>query len=48
VCKLDKEIMTLLASIPRNATELPDDIEKELESLLKQRKEHLKTVVIRI
>jgi hypothetical protein len=45
---LDKEIMTLLASIPRNATELPKDIEKDLENLLRQRKEHMKPVVIRI
>jgi len=51
VCKLDKEIMTLLHNIPHDMDyndQLPQDIEKDLAELLSRRQEELKPVVIRL
>jgi hypothetical protein len=47
VCKLDKEIMTLMHNIPPGST-LPPDIEEKLSKLLRERQEMLKPVVIRL
>lgn len=47
VCKLDKEIMTLMHNIPPGST-LPPDIEEKLSKLLKERQEMLKPVIIRL
>eukprot|EP01130_Rhizamoeba_saxonica_P018823 TRINITY_DN9565_c0_g1_i1.p1 TRINITY_DN9565_c0_g1~~TRINITY_DN9565_c0_g1_i1.p1 ORF type:complete len:308 (-),score=74.74 TRINITY_DN9565_c0_g1_i1:161-1084(-) len=50
VCKLDKEIMTLLYNIPKDgdSTSIPKEIEAELEDLLQKRAKELETVVIRL
>jgi hypothetical protein len=50
ICKLDKEIMTLLHNIPQgpDAAPLPEDIETTLGYLLRKRQEELKPVVIRL
>jgi len=51
VCKLDKEIMTLLHNIPHDMDyhdRLPPDIEKDLADLLRRRQEELKPVIIRL
>jgi len=50
ICKIDKEIMTLLHNVPQgpNAPPLPEEIETALGQLLRRRQEELKPVVIRI
>eukprot|EP01097_Dermamoeba_algensis_P010766 TRINITY_DN8057_c0_g1_i1.p1 TRINITY_DN8057_c0_g1~~TRINITY_DN8057_c0_g1_i1.p1 ORF type:complete len:245 (+),score=45.03 TRINITY_DN8057_c0_g1_i1:160-894(+) len=50
VCKLDKEITTLLHNIPQgqNAGSLPEEVEETLSLLLRKRQEELRPVVIRI
>lgn len=50
ICKIDKEIMTLLHNVPQgpNAPPLPEEIETALGQLLKKRQEELRSVVIRI
>jgi len=50
VCKLDKEITTLLHNIPQgqNAGSLPEEVEETLSILLRKRQEELRPVVIRI
>jgi hypothetical protein len=50
ICKLDKEIMTLLHNIPHgpDAPPLPPEIEGPLGLLLKKRQEELRTVIIRL
>jgi len=50
VCKLDKEIMTLLHNIPQGpgAPPLPEEVEATLGLLIRKRSEELKPVVIRI
>eukprot|EP01129_Flabellula_baltica_P017543 TRINITY_DN974_c0_g1_i1.p1 TRINITY_DN974_c0_g1~~TRINITY_DN974_c0_g1_i1.p1 ORF type:complete len:350 (-),score=81.62 TRINITY_DN974_c0_g1_i1:55-1032(-) len=51
ICKLDKEIMTLLHNISHSEGEsgsLPPKIEQELGELLRQRQEELKPVTIRL
>lgn len=50
ICKIDKEIMTLLHNVPQgpNAPPLPEEIEAALGKLLRRRQEELRPVVIRI
>jgi hypothetical protein len=50
ICKIDKEIMTLLHNVPQgpNAPPLPEEIETALGHLLRKRQEELRSVVIRI
>ena len=50
VCKIDKEIMTLLHNVPQgpNAPPLPEEIEQALGQLLRKRQEELRPVVIRV
>lgn len=50
ICKIDKEIMTLLHNVPQgpNAPPLPEEIETALGHLLRKRQEELRPVVIRI
>lgn len=48
VCKLDKEIMTLLHNVPKDQQNLPPEIESALGVLLKQRQEQLRPVIIRL
>lgn len=50
ICKIDKEIMTLLHNVPQgpNAPPLPEEIESALGHLLRKRQEELRPVVIRI
>jgi len=50
ICKIDKEIMTLLHNVPQgpNAPPLPEEIENALGQLLRKRQEELRPVVIRI
>jgi hypothetical protein len=52
ICKLDKEIMTLLHNVPQGANgaqpPFPEDIESTLTRLIRLRNEELKSVVIRI
>lgn len=53
ICKLDKEIMTLLHNVPQGANgtgapPFPEDIENTLTRLIRLRNEELKSVVIRI
>jgi len=50
ICKIDKEIMTLLHNVPQgpNAPPLPEEIESALGLLLRKRQEELRAVVIRI
>lgn len=50
VCKIDKEIMTLLHNVPQgsNAPPLPSEIEGALGGLLRRRQEELRSVVIRL
>jgi len=50
VCKIDKEIMTLLHNVPQgpNAPPLPQEIENELGNLLRKRQEELRPVIIRL
>lgn len=50
VCKIDKEIMTLLHNVPQgpNAPPLSEDIESALGLSLRKRQEELRPVVIRI
>eukprot|EP01117_Protostelium_nocturnum_P005137 TRINITY_DN1865_c0_g1_i2.p1 TRINITY_DN1865_c0_g1~~TRINITY_DN1865_c0_g1_i2.p1 ORF type:complete len:282 (-),score=119.22 TRINITY_DN1865_c0_g1_i2:125-970(-) len=50
ICKIDKEIMTLLHNVPQgpNAPPLPEEIEAALGTLLRRRQEELRPVVIRI
>jgi len=50
ICKIDKEIMTLLHNVPQgpNAPPLPEEIEIALGKLLRRRQEELRPVVIRI
>jgi len=50
VCKLDKEIMTLLHNIPQGpgAPPLPPEIEQSLGVLLKKRQAELRTVILRL
>jgi len=50
ICKIDKEIMTLLHNVPQgaNAPPLPEEIETALGLLLRRRQEELRAVVIRI
>lgn len=50
VCKIDKEIMTLLHNVPQgaNAPPLSEDIESALGNLLRKRQEELRPVVIRL
>jgi len=50
ICKIDKEIMTLLHNVPQgaNAPPLPEEIESALGLLLRRRQEELRPVVIRI
>jgi len=50
VCKIDKEIMTLLHNVPQgpNAPPLPSEIEGALGLLLRKRQEELRSVVIRL
>lgn len=47
VCKLDKEIMTLLHNVPQGAP-IPEEIEGRLGYLMRKRQEELKPVVIRL
>ncbi len=47
VCKLDKEIMTLLHNVPQGAA-IPEEIEGRLGYLMRKRQEELKPVVIRL
>lgn len=47
VCKLDKEIMTLLHNVPQGAA-IPKEIEGRLGYLMRKRQEELKPVVIRL
>jgi len=47
VCKLDKEIMTLLHNVPQGAP-IPKEIEARLGFLMRKRQEELKPVVIRL
>eukprot|EP01089_Gocevia_fonbrunei_P015789 TRINITY_DN4720_c0_g2_i1.p1 TRINITY_DN4720_c0_g2~~TRINITY_DN4720_c0_g2_i1.p1 ORF type:complete len:338 (+),score=40.62 TRINITY_DN4720_c0_g2_i1:545-1558(+) len=47
VCKLDKEIMTLLHNVPQGAP-IPKEIEARLGYLMRKRQEELKPVVIRL
>jgi len=50
ICKIDKEIMTLLHNVPQgpNAPPLPEEIENALGTLLRKRQDELRPVVIRI
>lgn len=50
VCKIDKEIMTLLHNIPQGpgAPPLPAEIEQSLAMLLKRRQAELRTVILRL
>jgi hypothetical protein len=54
ICKLDKEIMTLLHNVPQGANgngvtpPFPEDMENTLTRLIRLRNEELKSVVIRI
>jgi len=50
VCKLNKEIMTLLHNVPQGpgAPPLPPEVEQSLGLLLRKRQEELRGVVIRI
>jgi len=50
ICKIDKEIMTLLHNVPQgpNAPPLPEEIETALGISLRKRQEELRPVVIRI
>lgn len=50
ICKIDKEIMTLLHNVPQgpNAPPLPPEIETALGHLLRKRQEELRSVVIRL
>jgi len=50
VCKLNKEIMTLLHNVPQGpgAPPLPPEIEQSLGILLRRRQEELRGVVIRV
>lgn len=47
VCKVDKEITTLLHNIPPGGS-IPEEIEQSLTRLLRQRQEELRPVVIRM
>ena len=47
VCKIDKEITTLLHNIPPDGV-IPKDIENKLSGLIAKRQEELKTIVIRL
>merc|ERR1712000_193203 len=47
VCKIDKEITTLLHNIPQEGV-IPPDIEKKLSALTAKRQEELKSIVIRM
>lgn len=47
VCKLDKEIMTLLHNVPQGSP-IPEEIEGRLGYLMRKRQEELKPVVIRL
>lgn len=47
VCKIDKEITTLLHNIPQDGV-IPPDIEKKLSELIAKRQEELKTIVVRL
>lgn len=50
VCKIDKEIMTLLHNVPQgpNAPCLSEELENALGNLLRKRQEELRPVIIRI
>jgi len=50
ICKIDKEIMTLLHNVPQgpNAPPLPEEIETALGISLRKRQDELRPVVIRI
>jgi hypothetical protein len=50
ICKIDKEIMTLLHNVPQgaHAPPLPEEIEGALGILLRKRQDELRPVVIRI
>jgi len=51
VCKLDKEIMTILYNIPQGsdqAEDLPPDVKAKLGRLLRERQDLLKPVIIRL
>jgi len=50
VCKLDKEIMTLLHNVPQgpSAPPLPREVENTLALLLRRRAEEFKQVIIRL
>lgn len=50
ICKIDKEIMTLLHNVPQgpNAPPLPEEIESALGALLRKRQEELRSVIIRL
>ncbi|PRP77854.1 hypothetical protein PROFUN_14142 [Planoprotostelium fungivorum] len=50
ICKIDKEIMTLLHNVPQgpNAPPLPEEIEAALGTLLRKRQDELRPVVIRL
>jgi len=55
ICKLDKEITTLLHNVPQSQNSdcqknvpLPPEVEQALAFLLKKRQEELKTVIIRL
>jgi len=50
VCKLNKEIMTLLHNVPQGpgAPPLPPEVEQSLGILLRKRQEELRGVIIRI
>mmetsp|Transcript_17603 Transcript_17603/g.29960 ORF Transcript_17603/g.29960 Transcript_17603/m.29960 type:complete len:283 (-) Transcript_17603:2-850(-) len=47
VCKIDKEITTLLHNIPQDGV-IPKDIESKLSALIAKRQEELKSIVIRM
>jgi len=52
VCKLDKEIMTILYNIPQSpdaqTDDLPPDVKAKLGRLLRERQDLLKPVIIRL
>merc|ERR1712130_147712 len=47
VCKIDKEITTLLHNIPQDGV-IPKEIEAKLATLIARRQEELKPIVIRL
>jgi len=49
VCKIDKEIMTLLHNVPQgDATQMPTEVQNRLAYLLRKRQQELKPVTVRL